>query len=94
MDFTKYNIISTAKGKEGRYNIEFFITDNPLYSEEGEILAQFEKGVKEDNLTIIIDQEASKKITYNQAVKEVIKALENNQFNTFNGKGLFRAVLK
>ena len=39
MDFTKYNIISTAKGKEGRYNIEFFITDNPLYNEEGEILA-------------------------------------------------------
>ncbi|WP_406044194.1 hypothetical protein [Succinimonas sp.] len=94
MEYKDVDILTSVSSQEGKYKVNFFITNNSLFSEDGEILAQYNKETNE--LDIILDKEASEVLTYEEACKDIIGALESNKFvsGTFSKKSLYRAIVK
>lgn len=95
MEYKDIDILTSVSSQEGKYKVNFFITSNSLFSEDGEILASYNK--ENNELDIILDKEASEILTYEQACKNIIGALESNCFVSApmnKQKSLYRAIVK
>ena len=95
MEYKDIDILTSVSSQEGKYKVNFFITTNSLFSEDGEILAQYNP--ERNELDIILDKEASDILTYEKACKGIIEALESNKFISCKGlstKSLYRAIVK
>ncbi len=94
-NFEDIKIIARANSIEENILFEYYITSEPLFSDEGEILARWDKKQPREEITIILDEKASEIISYEKACKIILTAFKENKFLKINDKqAIYRGVFK
>lgn len=93
-NFEDIKILNHEKKQQDNILIDYYITSEPLGTEEREILARWDKNPKEE-LTIIIDKTAIKSVSPNKIIEAVINALRENHFLKLSEtRAIFKGILK
>lgn len=93
-NFQDIKILKNTKLKKDNILIDYYITSEPLGTEEREILARWDKSPK-DELTIILDKKASESMDTNKIIELVIREYRENRFLKLKeDQAIFKGILK
>lgn len=92
--FEDIKILKHEKKNQDNILIDYYITSEPLGTEEREILARWDKNPK-DELTIILDKKASESMDTNKIIELVIREYRENRFLKLKeNQAIFKGILK
>ena len=93
-NFEDIKILNHEKKQQDNILIDYYITSEPLGTEEREILARWDKSPK-DELTIILDKKASESMDTNKIIELVIREYRENRFLKLKeNQAIFKGILK
>lgn len=93
-NFEDIKILNHEKKQQDNILIDYYITSEPLGTEEREILARWDKNPK-DELTIILDKKASESMDTNKIIELVIREYRENRFLKLKeNQAIFKGILK
>lgn len=93
-NFEDIKILTHEKKQQDNILIDYYITSEPLGTEEREILARWDKNPKEE-LTIILDKKASESMDTNKIIELVIREYRENRFLKLKeNQAIFKGILK